>query len=87
MEHSQSLYRAFRALLVENEGICGILDREDYQEAILWWLKGQDLFRPLSEGIIPSEEEEEIHLPPHWTFDQWIERRFDGLVEDWLRET
>jgi hypothetical protein len=85
MEDSQSLYRAFRTLLAENGGICGILDREDYQEAILWWLKGQDLFRPLPEGIIPSEEE--IHIPPHWNFDLWLERRFDGLVEGWLRKT
>jgi len=81
MEQSQSLYRAFRALLAENSGICGILDREDYQEAILWWLKGQALSRPLSEGIIPSEEE--IHVPSGWNFDLWLERRFDRLVETW----
>jgi hypothetical protein len=42
MEHSRSLQRVFSRLLAENGGICGILDREDYQDAILLWREGQE---------------------------------------------
>ncbi|SRR5260221_9208727 len=82
MEESRSLHRLFRELLAQNRGICGILDREDYQEAILFWLKGQAMFELLPEGIVQPLDKDAVL--PVGGYDVWLARRFNHLVEQWI---
>jgi hypothetical protein len=72
MEESRSLHRLFGALL----------DREDYQEAILFWLKGQAMFELLPEGIVQPLDKDAVL--PVGGYDVWLARRFDPLVEHWI---
>jgi hypothetical protein len=82
MEESRSLHRLFGELLAQNRGSCGILDREDYQEAILFWLKGQAMFELLPEGIVQPLDKDAVL--PIGGYDVWLARRFDHLVEQWI---
>lgn len=78
MEHSRSLRREFGKLLSEGGGICGILELDGYREdeAMLWWLKGQEMVQWFS---VPGKGEVDEN-------DRWFCRQFDGLVERWLQE-
>lgn len=77
MLYSRSLRRLFSRLLVDGGGICGILDfAHTEDEALLWWLKGQEM-----ERWIPEPGEGEVSES-----DIWFCRTYDGLVERWLQE-
>jgi len=82
MEESRSLHRLFSALLAQNQGICGILDREDYQEAFLLWMKDQAMFELLPKGIVQPLNEDVVL--PVGGYDVWLARRFDHLAEQWI---
>lgn len=77
MFYSRSLRRLFSRLLADGGGICGILDFDQTEdEALLWWLKGQEM-----ERWTPVPVEGEVSES-----DIWFCRTYDGLVERWLQE-
>ncbi|WP_201364293.1 hypothetical protein [Dictyobacter formicarum] len=81
-ELSLSIRRAFETFLIEHKGICGIIDREDYQDAILWWANNQMCFEFIP-GSCPEPDAEEESLIEH--FDLWCSRRFDERVRSYLK--